>query len=397
MGSAFTDMRPSRRGRVSRFERRCRGVTYSMVLVAMSALLAMLALVVDVGTLCVAKQQMRNAVDAGALAGAGMLRHTDDLNVVRQEVASTAVTNAVLGTPTTLDEMQDITFGVVDDEGTWIPGLPEQGLPMVRVTARRTADSVDGPIAMSFARAFGLDSIDLTVSAIAGVTGGHRGRDPVAIAITQDASGSFTDELPDAKLADDALVGVVDDAAIDGDIIGLNRFRGSVDRMLDFTSVPDNSADIHDAVAAIEYGSGLDSGTHTATGIIDATDMLVNQAPEGTERIIVLVSDGMPQGSAEAEWSYVPGQGWVYTVLKTAEQVTAERCQAAIDAADAAAAQGITIHTVTFIQDNQGDADFNASLVRNGGFAFDTPVARDLMAILETVGHIEVGRPFIVQ
>ncbi len=363
----------------------------------MSALLAMLALVADIGTLCVAKQQMRNAVDAGALAGASMLRHTADLSVIRAEVASTAATNAVLGTSITVDQMQDITFGVVNDQGTWVPGLPEQGLPMVRVTARRTADSADGPISMSFARVFGLDAVDMQLTATAGVTGGHRSRDPVAIAVTQDVSGSFIEELPDAKVADDALVDVLDGAAIEGDTMALNRFRGSVDRMLDLTSVLDGSSAIHGAIDAIEYGSGLDSGTNTAVGIVDATDMLVNQAPAGTERVIVLVSDGMPQGSAEYDYVYVPYQGWVSTLVATAEEVTAERRQAAIDAADAAAAQGITIHTVTFIQDSQGDADFNASLVRNGGFAFDTPDARDLMAILETVGHIEVGRPLLVQ
>lgn len=368
-----------------------------MLLVSLSALLAMLALVADIGVLYVAKQQLHNAADAGALAGAGLLRHTDSESLIRAEVAALAGTNLVLGQTITIDQTHDISFGIINDQGEWVPGWPEHGLPMVRVTARRTSDAAEGPIRFSFARIFGLESVDLEISAIAGVTGGHRSRDPIALVITQDASGSFIEELPDAKAADDALVSVIEGAAIQGDLMGLNRFRGSVDRMLNLTSVLDSPSTIHAAVSAIEYGSDLASGTHTAVGILDAMDILCNQAPEGTERVIVLVSDGMPQGSAVYEWTYDPNRGWVRVLVMSEEESTAERCQAAIDAADAAAAAGITIHTVTFIQDNEGDAEFNASLTRNGGFAFHTPEPRDLMAILETVGHIEVGRPYLVR
>ncbi|MFW6156099.1 MAG: vWA domain-containing protein [Armatimonadota bacterium] len=372
-------------------------MTYCAMMVSLMALVGMLAITADIGAPHIAQQQLQNAADAGALAGAGLLRHGVPESAIRTEVAAVAGQNLVLGQPVTIDPVTDIAIGVLDEQNTWVPGWPEQGLPMVRVTARRSAESAEGPVELNFAPIFGVDTVDLATTATAGVVGGHTSRDPVEIVITQDASGSFIEELPDAKAADILLVGVVEDGVITGDTMGVNRFRGSVDRMAHLTCVEDNPASIRDAIDAIEYGSDLESGTHTAVGIQDATDMLLNQTAAETERVIVVVSDGMPEAPAEYEWTYSSSTGWTYTLVKTSEEATEERRQAAIDAADAAAAEGITIHTVTFIQDSEGDAEFNASLIRNGGYAFHTPDSADLQTILETVGHIEVGHPYLVQ
>ncbi len=88
----------------------------------------------------------------------------------------------------------------------------------------------------------------------------------------------------------------------------------------------------------------------------------------------------MPNGSAQYAWDATLRR---CVLVRTAEDVTADLRDAAIEAADAAAAAGITIHTVTFIQDDAGgDAEPNASLARNGGFAFHTPEPEDLASIL---------------
>jgi len=384
---------------------RRKGFAYAMVMVALTALLGMLALSADLGALCIAKQQLQNAADAAALAAAAQLRHGQDDGAIVSEAVAVARSNPVLGQPLTLNSA-DVVIGYYDDQGTWIEGWPHTGLPLVRVTARRTSESADGPIEMSFARMFGVETVDLELSATAGVTGGLIGRDPVEIVIAQDSSGSFTDELEQAKAADNDLVGIVEDASITGDTFGVNCFRGDVDRRLNLTSVEDDVETVHSAIDGIYWGFDLPTGTHTARGIEDATDMLVNQGAEGTEHVIVLVSDGMPFGYAEYKWQYDPELGWRRVIIRTEDEVTADRRQAAIDAADAAAAHGIVIHTVTFVQEppanyNYGvagaDADFNASLVRNGGFAFHTPDTEDLRTILQTVGYIEVGHAMLVE
>lgn len=276
-----------------------------------------------------------------------------------------------------------------------MPGWPATGLPAVRVTARRTASSAGGPVNMTFARLFGVETVDVAASATAQVSGGQIGRPPVEIAIVQDVSNSFAQELEMAKLADRDLVDIVHDSYFSGDTFGVVRFRGSANRPLGLTSAGADVSTVRAAVSGITLGSDLASGTNTASGLDNATQMLLSQAAADTDRIIVLVSDGMPSGSAEYVWSTTLNR---YVLVRTAEQVTADLRQDAIDAADAAAAAGITIHTVTFIQDGaNGDAEFNASLARNGGFAFHTPEPEDLTTILRTVGHIEVGHPVLVQ
>ncbi|MBD3292666.1 MAG: VWA domain-containing protein [Armatimonadia bacterium] len=268
---------------------------------------------------------------------------------------------------------------------------------------------------MNFARMFGIEAVDLEASATAGLSGGNIARDGVELAISQDASGSFIDELEDAKVADNALIDIVEDAVVEDDTSGVNKFRGEVQREIDLTAVGDQASQIHSAIDGIYHDTNMASGTHTALGIEDATDMLVNRSGgDSTSPVIVLVSDGMPFGYATWEWQYTWRyhyyygwyKDWYQVQTMTEEEHTEYRRQRAIEAADAAADQDIKIHTVTFVQEppsgyeygqSGADADFNASLVRNGGYAFHTPEPEDLEIILECVGYIEVGRPMLIE
>ena len=158
-------------------------MTYCAIVLSMTSLLGMLALTVDIGTLYIAKQQLQNAADAGALAAAGMLRHGNPESELRAEAAAVAATNHVLGAAVTVDPQSDVLIGTIDEQGGWVAGWPEQGLPMVRVNARRGSSTPEGPIQMTFAGIFGIDEVDITATATAGVTGGHTSRDPVEISV----------------------------------------------------------------------------------------------------------------------------------------------------------------------------------------------------------------------
>lgn len=354
-----------------------RGSAYAAGLMSLPALLAMLALSIDLGMLCVAKGQLQNTADAAALAGAAELRFSVDPGAVRARAVAVGEANTVLGEPVDMHATGDVEIGYYDEySGAWVCGWPDAGLPLVRATARRTGESAAGPVRTFFAPLFGVDKVDLTTTATAAVAGQRLTRAPVEMVIAQDASYSFQEELEMAKTSDIALVEVINNAAVEGDHIGVNRFRGSVDRVLNLTALEGGVSTVEAAVSGIYLGSDLASGTNTAAGLQDATDMLLNQASPDARRVIVLVSDGMPSGATYSE--------------------TLALRRAAVDAADAAAAQGIVIHAVTFEQGNEGDAEFNASLVRNGGFAFHTPDPNDLQPILESVGHLEVGHPVLV-
>jgi len=373
--------------------RQRRGIVSAWVIVALPVLLGMLAVSIDLGCVCIARQQLQTAADAGALAGAGKLRWTTDEQAARADVQSVVQANAVLGQQLQLDPQSDVLIGTYDEEtGAFVAGMPHDETPLVRVTLRRTDGSPGGPMPLAFARLFGIETVNVTASATAGFSASIHPRKAMETVILQDVSGSFRDELEDAKNADNALVDLVDGAAVDGDSFAVVCFRGAAVRESDLEPVPDATSSIHDAITSIQWGSDLPTGTHTGLGIDEAVAILDEQGSPDTRQVIVLISDGMPFGYAQGSMSE--------------EEVTAYRRQYAIDAADAAAQRDIVIHTVTFVQEPSAayeygeagaDADFNAQLVRNGGYALHPPNPEDLEHILIMLGTIEVGHPRLIE
>ncbi len=369
--------------------KRQNGTTMVLVLLALTGLCGTAGLAIDLATVHIAKQQMQTAADAAALAGAGRMREGAAPNAARLAAQGVAEANEVLGDGATLHASADVTIGDYNTEtqsvsSTWL----EQELPVVKVTVRRTEDSPDGAVPAGFSRIFGVDSYSVEATAVAAVGNmeGFGGRPPLEVVIVQDGSYSFREEINFAKTADRSLVDLVTGAAVAGDCVGLVNFAGSAWRERDFGGLPDDRPQIN---STIELGDYCDSsykmqvdpdryyGTNTAVAIDEAVAMFSEQGATGAEQVIVLVSDGMPFPDT--------------------------RRAPAVEAADRAAAQGIRIHTVTFDQEDGGtygsagaDAEFNASLIRNGGYAFHTAVAEKLTAILNEIGAIEVGRPRLI-
>lgn len=384
---------------------RKRGAVSGLVVVAMAALLGLVALTVDVGTLYVAKQQLQNGADAGALAAVGRIRWGVDEDAARVQAQQIAANNNVLGESLVLDD-GDVVYGRIDDAtGEFTAGYTAyQELPVVQVTARRTQGSAGGPVPLAFARIFGIESVDVSATAIGALSSGQHARSAVEIVVAQDVSGSFRQELNDAKAADNCLVDIVHDAPIAGDSMAVVRFRGEVVRELGLSGggIPGDTDTVHATIDAIQWGWELASGTHTGAGFAEALDIFEEQGCADSQQVIVLVSDGMCFGYGEWRWDE-DTEDWVYY---SEDHVTAERRQYAIDMADEAEARGIVIHTVTFVQDPPDnyeygevgdDAEFNAALCRNGGLAFNTPDPDELAGILKAVGNIEVGHPVLIQ
>lgn len=367
-----------------------RGATTVMVLVAMTAICGLAALAIDLATVEVAKKQMQTAADAAALAGAGRMRAGAHPVAARLAAQTTAEANTILGDGATLNAGADVTIGDYDVQtdtvsSTW----SEEELPVVEVIVRRTEDSPDGALALSFSSLLGIGSVNVQARAVAAVGSmeGFGGRPPLEVVIVQDGSLSFVDEIPYAKQADSGLVDLVTDSAVDGDRVALVNFAGSGWRERDFGDLPDDQSSINSAIASGDYCSSSTqmqedpdrySGTNTGDGLDEAVAIFSEQGTSAAEQVIVLVSDGMPYPEA--------------------------RRPLAVEAADRAAAVGIRIHTVTFDQEGGGqygiegaDAEFNASLVRNGGYSFHTPDTQGLSPILNEIGVIEIGRPRLIR
>jgi len=365
------------------------GAVTVLVLLGMVAMCGMAALTIDLAQVQLARQQLQTAADAAALAGASRLRAGADPVGARLAAQSVAETNMVLGDGATLNAMLDVTVGDYDQAtGRVSNTISPERLPVVKVTARRTGDSPDGPVPTHFARLFGVQALNVQATAIASVgsVGPGSPRQPIEVIIVQDASYSFREEMNDAKQADRSLVDLISDAGVAGDRVALVNFAGQAWRVADFGNLPASAASIKNKISSSDYCKTQSQmllnrakyyGTHTGAGIDEAVAIFKAQGTAAAEKVIVLVSDGMP---------YPP-----------------ERRALAVAAADRAAALGIRIHTVTFDREGGGDygiagadAEFNASLIRNGGYCFHTPQKKQLEPILKEVGSIEIGRPRLI-
>jgi len=192
-----------------------RGVTAIVVALALLLLIGFAALAIDVGHLCVARAELQNAADAGALAGARFLYNDDaTVNTGANGIAIAAATgNQSEGVPV------EVTGGDVqrghwcfatstftqNEEATELPDFwgmtPDQidndtnFINAVRVVTRRQGT----PVASFFATVFGIQSFQVSAEAIAylGFTGDLDSGDvdqPIAICEESilDANGALS-------------------------------------------------------------------------------------------------------------------------------------------------------------------------------------------------------------
>jgi Flp pilus assembly protein TadG len=171
---------------LSNFRRDTRGGTAVFVAVSIFMLLAMTGLVIDLGHLYVVRQELQNAADAGADAGAMSLYWLgngaqpedakDLLNCAYAHLKATEVVqqNKSDGQPLLISSA-DVEVGVWQynaASNAWeFQELPcdaanSYTLNAVRVTTRRS-NAWNGPVNLWFASFLGLDSVELTGQATA--------------------------------------------------------------------------------------------------------------------------------------------------------------------------------------------------------------------------------------
>ncbi len=170
-----------------------RGAAAAMVAVSSFVLVGFAALSVDVGHLYSTRAELQRTADAAAMAAASQLADYtsgDPLTAARAAAQDMATRNTVLGAGLTLDNGRDIVFGRAVWNSTnqrYVFTPTESFSNAVRVTARRTSDSANGPVPLFFGRVFGHSTKDITATATAILT-------PRDIALVLDLSASHNDD-----------------------------------------------------------------------------------------------------------------------------------------------------------------------------------------------------------
>jgi hypothetical protein len=126
-----------------------------VVALAMTALLSMVALAVDVGMLFTARGEAQRVADAAALAGAGAFLDGWDSSWAEEQAVNYAVEYGALNTV----RAQNVEILPEDVE-------VDMATHRVTVTVRRTADR-GSAVATWFARVFGVDEVDVAARATA--------------------------------------------------------------------------------------------------------------------------------------------------------------------------------------------------------------------------------------
>lgn len=172
---------------------RRRAVVAVQVAVMLTVLVGFAAITVDVGVMYNTRSDLQRTADAGALAAASRLvdyGFGDPVELARAEALHFVEENAVLGHDVTVDTVGDVVFGqaTYNSESNTYDFVETEVMPdAVRVEVKHTADSVNGPVSLYFARIFGIDSTEISASATAVIV-------PRDIALVADLSGSHNDD-----------------------------------------------------------------------------------------------------------------------------------------------------------------------------------------------------------
>jgi Flp pilus assembly protein TadG len=145
-----------------------RGAVLVHAAIAMLALMAFNAFVIDYGALWIGRGQSQNAADAAALAGAGSLAWVDpdDIERAQNAAAATGAVNLVLGSAPAIDPATDVTLVACP------PGAPGLADTCIRANVYRSAER-ENALPTFFAQIFGMTSQDVRATATAQVITGN--------------------------------------------------------------------------------------------------------------------------------------------------------------------------------------------------------------------------------
>jgi len=355
-------------------------------------LLAMGALGADVTYHQLAQLQTQYAADAAAHAAFVRYRSTGSLE---QGVAAADYVlshDLVAGAPARIDQIEF---------GAWLDDVFDPNSPRINAARVEVSRSGTNAVPTLFAGFLGFSSL---VTGATSITAGRNRQ----IMIVQDITGSFRDDIANARVADRALLDYMAMYPYPDDMVGMTTFVGGVEptpwsplqgieyadeiaarwATLDWCNCEEQALQAtfgdsssycvegmcpvpswpeycdtffggHDARPQMVDCWSVGKNTAPGPGIVQAADELLDHGTDRSFRALILISDGLPCCGDD----------------------TAPRKQAAIDAVDYAWANGIHVWSVAYNQGG-GDLSFLDSLTRGAGSAYETPDSAELEAIL---------------
>ena len=275
--------------------RRGRGIAIVYATVFMLALVAFASFAVDLGRLQLIKSELQAATDAAAHYAASGL--PSGPGTVKSRAAYAAGANKVDGSPLVIDQTLDVEFGNWDATTrtfTVVTGTAQNTARAVRITGRRIASRGTG-VPSFFASLFGQTQWNLQASSVA-----YNGSATDDVFLIQDVTRSFAEELPDAKIGDQALLDSLYGGGGAGRLaVAVHTGWGST--LAPLSRISTNYSYLTSKITSINLadspGMPASSGTDIASGFDEAIAAYTSGsyvAPAAGVKTVVLVSDGQP-------------------------------------------------------------------------------------------------------
>ena len=296
----------SRSGR-NRSGRNRQGAMLILILFMLVGFMVAVAFSVDIAFMQLTRTELRSATDAASKAAAVELSTTLDRAAAIQRGQEIAAANSVSGAPL-LVAADEFTFGRSTELASGKFDFTVGGIPnnSVQVDGRRTAGSLSGPVPLFFGNFFGVNIFEPQTTA----TATYIERD---IVLVVDRSGS----MAGAKFNDLVEAIAIFAATLGGtpvdEQVGLASYN---DRATEDVELTSDLTQITGAMAALPVGgfTSISRGMQAGSNIMDRS-----RGAEFVEQTFIVMTDGRHNRGPEPS-----------TV------------------ATALAADGVTIHTITF-------------------------------------------------
>lgn len=333
------------------------------------ALVAIISLAVDWGTVQVAKAELEATTDAAGLAAAAGLPISPA--ETRARAKDFASRNSPGGRSLTLLD-SDIDLGLWDRNSktfTVLPPAQETNATAVRITSQMNSGRGTA-VKLTFAPLIGFASKDLTAVSIAGFA------QAADVVLVQDITNSFSAELADAKVGDQALLDKLYASGTGRSNFGIVVHTGWGKTLRGLNPIQTDYANLSSTISSIGLagtsGMPVASGTDIAAGLQQAINVFdqhdYSKKPSAV-RAIVLVSDGEPNVSSSGS----------HPTLTNAQLLTLAQ-----QTADAAWAKKIHVYVVYFNRDgDQAAAAKVATLKRGSGDFVQVSDPKQLPTALE--------------
>ena len=351
-----------------------------LVLVAITIILLLVAVAfsIDVAFMQLTRTELRTSVDSAARAATEALSRLQDVDAAAQAARDAAAVNPVAGAPLLLAD-EDITFGFSEPlaNGTFSFAPGNTPFNSIQIRGRKTADSPSGPVGLLYAGVLGPRTFvpQQTARSV------NLDRD---ICIVIDRSGSMNQSVegafnppgvddwcqgPHDTLSRWAALEVAVRAFIDAlnateqnELLGLVSYSNETTSCgaffptsrIDSELEPSNYATVVAAMDSIKLVQGR---TNISAGVDDGIRVLTNpaRARPYARKTLVVMTDGIQNEGRDVD----------------------------LAAADAAA-QEITVHTVTFSAAAEQDRMKKAAIA-GGGNHYHAPDAAALAKIFREI------------